>query len=170
MLTPPSYGACCSGVTFGSNFSWRARLLCRPFNPPSWARREHERGPKTRTSWRPCGGSINGCRLALKPPSESRGQVGALGGEERAGVYGGSMRIQPRRHMPMAVPLAATAGLEGRAALGNVARDFLEMELHGLGVGEGQRERGADASGRTNGAKEIRALAGWRGRVPRLAH
>jgi hypothetical protein len=30
--------------------------------------------------------------------------------------------------------------------------------LHGLGVGEGQRERGPDASGGTNGAKEIGAF------------
>jgi hypothetical protein len=34
-----------------------------------------------------------------------------------------------------------------------VARDFLEMEWHGLGVGDGRRERSADATRRTNGAK-----------------
>jgi hypothetical protein len=43
-------------------------------------------------------------------------------------------------------------------ALGDVAGDFLEMELHGLGVGGGQRERGPDASGGTNGAEEVGAF------------
>jgi hypothetical protein len=43
-------------------------------------------------------------------------------------------------------------------ALGDVAGDFLEVKLHRLGVGEGQREGGPDASGGTNGAKEIGAL------------
>ncbi len=56
------------------------------------------------------------------------------------------------------MPSGAVEQQDGVGALGDVARDFLEMELHGLGVGEGQRQRSADASGGTNGAKEIRAF------------
>jgi hypothetical protein len=51
------------------------------------------------------------------------------------------------------VPSGAVEQQDGVGALGAVARDFLEMELHRLGVGEGQRERSADASGGTNGAE-----------------
>ena len=43
-------------------------------------------------------------------------------------------------------------------SLGDVAGDFVEMELHRLGVGEGERKRRPDASGGTNGAEEIGAL------------
>ena len=50
-------------------------------------------------------------------------------------------------------------------ALGDVARDFVEMELHRLGVGERQRERRPDASGGTNGAEEIGALIALIGRL-----
>jgi hypothetical protein len=41
------------------------------------------------------------------------------------------------------------------------------MELHGLGIGEGQRKRSADASGGTNGAKEIRAFVALIGGLAR---
>ena len=51
-------------------------------------------------------------------------------------------------------------------ALGDVAGDFLEVKLHRLGVGEGQRDRGPDTSGGTNGAKEIGALIALIGRLP----
>jgi hypothetical protein len=45
--------------------------------------------------------------------------------------------------------------------------DFLEMELHGLGVGEGQRERRPDAAGGTNGAEQIHAVVTLIGRLAR---
>ena len=40
-------------------------------------------------------------------------------------------------------------------ALGDVARDFVEMELHRLGVGMGQGERCADAAGWANRSEQI---------------
>ena len=40
-------------------------------------------------------------------------------------------------------------------AFGDMARNFVEVELHGLGVGVGQRERRADAARRTDGAEQI---------------
>jgi len=40
-------------------------------------------------------------------------------------------------------------------ALCDVARDFVEMELHGLGVGWGQGERRADAAGWANRSEQI---------------
>ena len=41
----------------------------------------------------------------------------------------------------------------GVGAFGDMARNFVEVELHGLGVGVGQRERRADAARRTDGAE-----------------
>ena len=52
-------------------------------------------------------------------------------------------------------------------ALGDMAGDFLEMELHGLGVGEGQRKRGPDAARGTNGAEQIGALVALIGGLAR---
>jgi hypothetical protein len=53
------------------------------------------------------------------------------------------------------------------AALGDVAGDFLEVKLHRLGVDEGQHERSADATRRTNGAEEIGAFVALIGRLAR---
>ena len=53
------------------------------------------------------------------------------------------------------------------SALGDIARDFFEMKLHRLGVGEGQREGGANASGGTNGAEQIGAIVTLIGRLTR---
>ena len=41
------------------------------------------------------------------------------------------------------------------------------MELHGLGVGEGQRKCGPDAAGGTNGAEQIGAVVALIGRLAR---
>ncbi|KAF0131101.1 MAG: hypothetical protein FD152_2073 [Xanthobacteraceae bacterium] len=43
-------------------------------------------------------------------------------------------------------------------ALADVAGDLVDVELHRLGVGEGQRQSGADAPGRADRAEEIGAL------------
>jgi hypothetical protein len=43
----------------------------------------------------------------------------------------------------------------GVGALGDVARDFVEVELHRLGAGMGQGERRADPAGGTDGAEQI---------------
>ena len=56
------------------------------------------------------------------------------------------------------MPSGAVEQQHGVGALGDMAGDFIEMELHGLGVGEGQRKRGPDAAGGTNGAEQIGAL------------
>jgi len=40
-------------------------------------------------------------------------------------------------------------------ALRDVARDFVELELHHVGVGMRQRERGPDAAGGADGAEQI---------------
>jgi hypothetical protein len=63
------------------------------------------------------------------------------------------------------VPSGAVEQQDGVRSLGDVAGDFLEMELHRLGVGEGQRERRPDASGGTNSAEEIGALIALVGRL-----
>jgi hypothetical protein len=53
------------------------------------------------------------------------------------------------------VPSGAVGQQHGVGALSDMGGDFLERELHGLGVGEGQRKCGPDAAGRTNGAEQI---------------
>jgi len=65
------------------------------------------------------------------------------------------------------MPTGAVEQQNGVGSLGHVARDFLEMKLHCLGVGEGQREGGADASGGTNGAEEIGVVVTLIGRLTR---
>ena len=53
------------------------------------------------------------------------------------------------------MPSGAVEQQHGVGAFGDMARDFVEVELHGLGVGVGQRERRADTARRTNGAEQI---------------
>jgi hypothetical protein len=65
------------------------------------------------------------------------------------------------------VPSGAVEQKNGVGSLGDVAGDFIEVELHGLGVGEGQRERGSDASRRTNGAEQIGAFVALIGGLAR---
>jgi hypothetical protein len=73
------------------------------------------------------------------------------------------------------MPTGAVEKQNGVGSSFDVTRDFLDVEVHCLSIGEGQRKGGADASGGTNGSKSDRLLsqrwsAGGRGRVPRLAH
>jgi len=65
------------------------------------------------------------------------------------------------------VPSGAVEQQDGVGSLGDVAGDFLEMELHGLGVGEGQRKRSPDAARGTNGAEQIGALVALIGGLAR---
>ena len=53
------------------------------------------------------------------------------------------------------MPSSAVEQLHGVGALGDVTRDFVEVELHRLGVSIGQGERRADAAGWTDGAEQI---------------
>ena len=53
------------------------------------------------------------------------------------------------------VPSGAVEQQHSVRALGDVARDFVEVELHRFGVGIGQRERRADAARRADGAEQI---------------
>ena len=78
--------------------------------------------------------------------------------------FGRARRQQDRRdvcgHVELAggVPSGAVEQQNGVGALGDVARDFVEMELHREGVGEGQRERRALAPRRADRAEEIGVL------------
>jgi hypothetical protein len=51
-------------------------------------------------------------------------------------------------------------------ALGDVARDFVEVELHHVGVGIGQHEGRPDAAGRADRAKQIGVVVALVGRLP----
>jgi hypothetical protein len=71
------------------------------------------------------------------------------------------------------VPPGAIEYERGVRSFGDVSRDFLEVELHGLGVGEGQREPGPDPARGTDRAEQIGALVAligglrWPGSSPR---
>jgi hypothetical protein len=84
-----------------------------------------------------------------------------------SGARDGRNRGDVARHVELGggVPSGAVEQQDGVGSLGDVAGDFVEMELHRLGVGEGQRERRPDASGGTNGAEEIGALIALIGRL-----
>ena len=76
-------------------------------------------------------------------------------------------------HLELAggVPSGAVEQQHGVGALGDVARDFVEMELHHVGVGVGQRQRRADPARRADRAEQIGVvitLVGWLAR-PRSA-
>lgn len=43
-------------------------------------------------------------------------------------------------------------------ALGDSGGNLVDVELHGLGIGEGQRQAGTDAPGRADGAEQIGAF------------
>ena len=51
-------------------------------------------------------------------------------------------------------------------ALGEVARDFVEVELHHVGVGIGEREGRPDAAGRADGAEQIGVVIALVGGLP----
>ena len=51
------------------------------------------------------------------------------------------------------MPSGAVEQQHGVGARGDVARDFVEMELHHVGVG--QRQRRADPARRADGAEQI---------------
>jgi hypothetical protein len=53
------------------------------------------------------------------------------------------------------VPSGAVEQQHGMGAHGDVARDFVEVELHHGSVGVGQREGRADAAGRADRAEQI---------------
>jgi hypothetical protein len=53
------------------------------------------------------------------------------------------------------VPSGPVEQQHGVGPFGDVLRDFVEMELHRLGVGMGQGERCADAAGWANRSEQI---------------
>ena len=54
----------------------------------------------------------------------------------------------------------------GVGALGDVARDFVEVELHHVSVGVGQREGRSDAAGRADRAEQIGVVVALVGGLP----
>ena len=73
---------------------------------------------------------------------------GAGGQEDRRDVFG---------HVELAggVPSGPVEQQNGVSAFGDMARDFIEMKLHHLGVGVGQRQSRADAARRADRAEQI---------------
>ena len=52
-------------------------------------------------------------------------------------------------------PSGSVKQQDGMSPCSDVARDFVEMELHHVGVGIGQGERGADTAGGADRAEQI---------------
>jgi hypothetical protein len=55
------------------------------------------------------------------------------------------------------VPACPIEDQHGMRADRDIGRNLVEVELHRLGVGEGQRQPRADAASRTDGAEQIGA-------------
>ena len=53
------------------------------------------------------------------------------------------------------MPSGAIEQQHGVGALGDMALDFIEVELHRLGVGVGQGKRRSDAAGWADGAEQV---------------
>jgi hypothetical protein len=64
------------------------------------------------------------------------------------------------------VPSGAVEEQNSVGALGDGARDFVEMELHHVGVGVGQREGRPDAAGRADRAEQIGVVLALVGGLP----
>jgi hypothetical protein len=64
------------------------------------------------------------------------------------------------------VPSGAVEQQQGMGARGDVARDFVEVELHHVSFGVGQREGGADTAGRADRAKQIGVVVALVGGLP----
>ena len=65
------------------------------------------------------------------------------------------------------MPAGAIEDQHGMRADGDIARYFVEMELHRLGVGEGQRQRRARSARGTDGTEQIGAVIALVGRLAR---
>ncbi len=65
------------------------------------------------------------------------------------------------------MPFGAIKQRDGVRALGDIARDFIVMKLHGGGVGEGQGERRALTARRADRAEEIGVFVALIGRLAR---
>ena len=65
------------------------------------------------------------------------------------------------------VPAGPIEQQDGVGALGDGAGDLVEVELHRVRVGEGWRQGGTGAAGRTDGAEEVGALVALVGRLAR---
>src|SRR3954454_13570398 len=61
----------------------------------------------------------------------------------------------------------ARSSSSGMGAPFDGAGDLVEVELHGLRVGEGQRQGGTRAAGRADGAEQVRAFVALVGWLPR---
>ena len=64
------------------------------------------------------------------------------------------------------MPAGPVEQQDGMGAASDGASDLVEMELHGVGVGKGQRQGGAGATSRADGAEEIGALITLVGGLP----
>ena len=68
------------------------------------------------------------------------------------------------------MPTGTVHDEHGMSAPFDVAADLVDVELHGLGVGKGQRESSADAARRTDCAEQVGALAGRMAARPSVAN
>jgi hypothetical protein len=65
------------------------------------------------------------------------------------------------------VPSGAVEQQDGVGASGDMQGDLVDVALHGVGVGEGQRQSGADTARGTDGAEQVGALVALVGGLDR---
>jgi hypothetical protein len=74
--------------------------------------------------------------------------------------------LSGRSSLPVVCHPALSSKQDGVGALGDVARDFVEVKLHHVGVGVGQGERGANAAGGADRAEQIGVVVALVGGLP----
>ena len=72
-----------------------------------------------------------------------------------------------QRRLPVVCQSGAVEQQHGMGVPGDVKRDLVDVHLHRLGIGEGQRQRRAHASGRADRTEEIGALVALIGGLTR---
>ena len=76
------------------------------------------------------------------------------------------MMVSGGSSLPVRAPSGPVEEQNSVGALGDVARDFVEVELHHVSVGVGQREGRPAAAGRADRAKQIGVVVALVGRLP----
>ncbi len=97
----------------------------------------------------------------ILPDVFDRVQLGRTGRQKNRRDVLGGIELSGR------MPFGAIKQRDGVRALGDIARDFIVMKLHGGGVGEGQGERRALTARRADRAEEIGVFVALIGRLAR---
>jgi hypothetical protein len=107
------------------------------------------------------GRTVRACRLNV---ATEIGSFGPWNGALNVGSKPGESAIE----LASNVPSGPVQQQHGVRALGDVAPDFVEVELHHVNVGVGRHEARPDAAGRADGAEQISVVVALVGGLPWL--